>query len=145
MKDVGKLNELNLNAGETGTLAALNVNPGDVVEFVSGEYAEPSDYPGYKWTVQEEPHWGIVARFTENGGGFINADNDTWIFRIVSRANSGPVRMVTRKEIVAGKYGNVRVYENGDVDLTRTIGGADEIRAAIATLTQIADALEESA
>lgn len=129
---------------EIGTLAALNVQPGDVVEYVSGSDCGAA-YSGVQWTVADEPQRGRVARYSDGGGGFNYIEGTHWIYRVVSRANSGPVRTVTRKEIVPGKYGNVRVYENGDVDLTRTIGGVDELRAVIATMTQIAGVLEESA
>lgn len=62
---------------------------------------------------------------------------------------TGPVRTVTRKEIVPGKFGLVRViegYPDGmHVDLVRSLTLTDpaELRVAIATLTEIADALEE--
>lgn len=64
-------------------------------------------------------------------------------------APTGPVRTVTRKEIVPGKFGLVRVIEGHPdgmhVDLVRSLTLTDdtELRAAIATLTEIADALEE--
>jgi hypothetical protein len=75
----------------------------------------------------------------------------------------GPVRTVTRKEIVGGVYGRLYIdrQAGGDgrrilIDLANINGerkdGAvsqgwsyDELRAAIATLTEIADALDEQA
>lgn len=65
--------------------------------------------------------------------------------------NSGPVRTVTRKEIVPGHYdvvqvlgvkdGLVQIRLNDDPD---EFYSASEIRAAIATLTELADALDEA-
>ena len=59
-------------------------------------------------------------------------------------APTGPVRTVTRttREIVPGVYGATLVDEDGFVVVMPTKDVA-EIRAAIDTLTEIADALEE--
>lgn len=69
-------------------------------------------------------------------------------------APTGPVRTVTRKEIVPGVYGcvnlgavdgdsaQIRLQNPGFLETWYT---AAELRAAIATLTEIADALEEQA
>lgn len=54
-----------------------------------------------------------------------------------------PVRTVTRKEIVPGTYGKVRVT-GGMYIHVNSMSTATELRAAIATLTKIAEALEES-
>ena len=62
-------------------------------------------------------------------------------------APTGPVRTVTRKEIVPGVYGAVRVDQTcyGKVaKLSLQCANIAELRAAIATLTEIADALESS-
>lgn len=56
---------------------------------------------------------------------------------------TSPVRTVTRKEIVPGTYGHVIVTEGRGVQCIR-MDSAAELRAAIATLTQIAEVLEES-
>jgi len=55
--------------------------------------------------------------------------------------NEGPVRTVTRKEIVPGSYGKVRVTAGMYVHVN-SMSTATDIRAAIATLTEIAEALE---
>lgn len=56
-------------------------------------------------------------------------------------APTGPVRTVTRKEVVPGRYGDVVVYDMGAS--VCWMKSADKIRAAAATLLEIADALEE--
>ena len=63
--------------------------------------------------------------------------------RKISNKLDGPVRTVTRKEIVPGVYGAVGVQDGCLVNVAymRT---ADELRAAAATLIEIADALEEN-
>ncbi|UNY40268.1 hypothetical protein KLEP181_gp37 [Paracoccus phage vB_PmaP_KLEP18-1] len=62
-------------------------------------------------------------------------------------APTGPVRTVTRKEIVFGEYGPVAVEWCGlygaSVVVSR-VYGATKIRAAIAALTDIAEYLEEN-
>ena len=76
-------------------------------------------------------------------------------------APTGPVRTVTRKEIVPGVYGKVSIHQlrgdNGQVYLALLSCPADkvntahvqmtatELRAAVATLSEIADALEGGA
>lgn len=57
---------------------------------------------------------------------------------------AGPVRTITRKEIVPGVYGEVTVDDDGDVRVGY-MHDAATIRAAIATLTEIADAMEGGA
>lgn len=59
-------------------------------------------------------------------------------------APAGPVRTVTRKEIVPGAYGEVVVDDDGHVRVGY-MRDAATIRAAIATLTEIADAMEGGA
>ena len=60
---------------------------------------------------------------------------------------TGPVRTVTRKEIVPGTYGYVTTSGPNDAGVRITFPAArlnaTEIRAAAATLTEIADALGE--
>lgn len=61
---------------------------------------------------------------------------------------TGPVRTVTRKEIVPGNYGAVVLHRADDgVDISVELHSDDlsGICAAIATLTEIADALEDNA
>lgn len=59
---------------------------------------------------------------------------------------ASPVRTVTSKEIVPGQYGFVKVHDPGTKYVRINLDAAMEchdIRAAIATLTKIADAMEE--
>lgn len=66
-------------------------------------------------------------------------------------AEIGPVRTVTRKEIVPGIYGRLIVSAHKEavhVSMVQNNGSAcwkaDELRAAAATLNEIADALGEA-
>ena len=75
---------------------------------------------------------------------------------LIAEWTDGPVREVTRKEIVPGTYGRVRVEwmveDQIVINLTDRDGNgidrgnfsAAELRAAASTLTAIADALEET-
>lgn len=65
-------------------------------------------------------------------------------FRLVQCAS--PVRTVTRKEIVPGKYGDVTVtpipFSGFEIEYKRYANAAS-LRAAAATFIELADALEE--
>ncbi len=95
----------------------------------------------------------IVEDFLGYGNGFWYRGADG------SRQNSttptdwelvetGPVRTVTRKEIVPGVYGVVRVYGTGsrgvNVDITGNYShkSSDELRAAASVFNELADALD---
>ena len=65
-------------------------------------------------------------------------------------APTGPVRTVTRttREIVPGVYGKVQIGEPCNIGISvfmNHVFTRDQLRAAIATLTEIAQALEEQA
>ena len=68
---------------EVGTLAELNVKPGDVVEFVKGYIGM---YPQYKGKRMVGNSDGGVS--FDNGNGFCG--DALHIFRIVSRASDRP-------------------------------------------------------
>lgn len=124
--------KLEVNAPEFGTLAEIGAKVGDVVDVFGG------------------PRWEIIGGCAEKG--FIINDpvapmlSRTLPFRIISRASgTGPVRTVTRKEIVPGVYGNVKVHDPGSKFVRINVDAAmsaDELRAAISTLQEIADHLD---
>jgi len=84
-----------------------------------------------------------------------------WVDEPAAPKPAGPVRTITRKEIVPGVYGSVSVHEL-TTDCTKSVWIAlvgygaekegtlharlstDELTAAIATLSEIADAMEEN-
>lgn len=100
--------------------------------FVVGEI-EPQEVSGYPCSIV----------FPENtDGGFWREDD----LEVVS--SSSPVRTVTRKEIVPGTYGRVRVMDEGAANMvTLWFEGhcfsSSDLRSAAATFTQLADALED--
>ena len=79
-----------------------------------------------------------------DGGYYLIADSEGPLDIIAEWTDepASPVRTVTRKEIVPGTYGKVRVTGGMYVHVNSMSTAAD-IRAAIATLTEIADAMEE--
>jgi len=84
--------------------------------------------------------------FTTDGHRFCADEHHTDLIAEWTEAPTGPVRTVTRKEIVPGVYGNVIVWNDGSGDVSvMNMRTATELRAAIATLTEIADALEGGA
>ena len=131
-------------SGEVDVLDSLELLPNDVVECVE-DYGNGNYTVGKRYTVTE------YGRVVNDRGGTTHGVKSR--FRVVIRANTstGPVRTVTRKEIAGGRYGRLTVApaENGNVAVkfNGALGGysmvsAAELRAAIATLTEIADALE---
>jgi hypothetical protein len=112
-----------------GALIELNVKPGDMVLHVESGVLHTVFY------VFE----GCSGYRSTNGKWL--ASNDAW--RIVSRSGHnklGPVRTVTRRDVVPGIYGRVCVEETGVVSC-ESMRSPAELRAAAATLTEIADAL----
>lgn len=100
---------------------------------------------------------GFVAAWFEDGR-FYEKPGST--YDIVALWNEGPVRTVTRKEIVPGEYGHIlvdRTANDGSLVLLgfKSTGGiypqvrsyftSTELTAAIETLTTIRDALDEVA
>ena len=122
-----------------GTLREIGAKKGDVVTF--------DQESEYRFTVSRVEGYTVYG-YTVDGG---RSYDDNWSldgaknWRIVSPEEpTGPVRTVTRttKEIVPGEYGDVQVTGSGNIVVV-VKPDADAIRAAIATLTEIADALEE--
>ena len=121
---------------EVGTLKEICAQVGDVVEWSGGTGLR-------RWTI------GLIRGVNYYEGD----DHDAPLsrlphWRIISRANQGPVREVTRKEIVPGVYGKLSVGFDGPngellIDLTQGLT-EDELTAAITTLTQIRDAMADS-
>lgn len=100
--------------------------------FPFGACVDDGDRQGYTakgcWLFREEKHHlDLIAEWTDEPDA----------------QPAGPVRTITRKEIVPGDYGPVAVTAHGIV-WVRQISNAATIRAAIAALTEIADAMEEN-
>ena len=109
---------------------------GPMVRNIDGEYRETHPFTcpsGYTYKID---------------GGYL-VGNSEYAFDIIAEWTDEPVspaRTVTRKDIVPGQYGKVSI-ESYCVDAVEvSIDGfltTSELRAAIATLTEIADAMEE--
>lgn len=105
---------------------------GPMVRNTAGDYTETHPFAceqGYTYKVD---------------GGYL-IENREDVFDIIAEWGdepASPVRTGTRKEIVLGVYGKVRVTAGMYIHVNSMSTAAD-IRAAIATLTQIADAMEE--
>ena len=120
------------------------------MQIEAGKYYRTRDgrKVGPAWTDGNQPHpWCVPFDesehwYRDDGASCLgNAGYD--IIAEWTEAPTGPVRTVTRKEIVPGVYGNVIVWNDGSGDVSvMNMRTATELRAAIATLTEIADALE---
>lgn len=65
--------------------------------------------------------------------------------RLVAPATSSPIRTVTRREIVPGVYGPIKVGKDGAIDFDRYVwrNDPDQLREAARIFNEIADVLEE--
>lgn len=102
-----------------------------------GRKVGPMIASGYAWLYEDDQNCRL---WNSDGSGYYG-DTDGAIIAEWTEEPTGPVRTVTRKEIVPGVYGNVEVYGVGDFYIRQS--NATELRAAITTLTEIADALEQ--
>lgn len=78
--------------------------------------------------------------FSEDGTSYAGADKDI-IAEWSDATEVGPVRTVTRHEIVPGKYGNVTVWGDGWPSV-KGVSNIDELTDATTTLTTIRDAIQ---
>jgi hypothetical protein len=62
---------------------------------------------------------------------------------IVAEANTGPVRTVTRKEIVPGEYGKLLIFDDGSASVTDWTD-TRALRDAARVFIGMADALDEA-
>lgn len=133
---------------QTGTLRELNVQVGDVVEFVEWAFDTTytraigmhykhcgeklvSDIGTYFYYADAIKHkWRIVSR----------ASDQAVIDRVLADTHTGPVITETVKRIVPGVYGDVAVHD-GYITVETSID-RKALLAAIATLQSIADALD---
>jgi len=98
---------------------------------------------GFEWADEHDWAWRADGTFDIRR---LECDEDLiaeWVDEPAAPQPAGPVRTITRKEVVPGTYGDVFVDEDGDVRVGYMSDAAD-IRAAIATLSEIADAMEEN-
>lgn len=136
---------------EVGTLKEIGACDGDKVLCIDNtiDLEDGSEYssflPGREYTYRSSGMAGESGSVWPGDAPYLGE------WRILSTADTptGPVRTVTRttKEIVPGVYGAVRVDQTcyGKVaKLSLQCANTAELRAAIATLTEIADALESS-
>lgn len=138
---------------DIGTLQEIGVKVGDVVELVSWpDYGRgcSDSYKGTEWTIiQRHPkgYCGPCLQTIHDGNVVHMTLSSPALFRIISRADQGPVREVTRKEIVPGVYGSVKVHDPGLKYVRINVDAAidmDELTAAIDTITAIRDAIADS-
>lgn len=139
---------------EVGTLKEIGAQVGDVVELVAW---------GPVWNKNNDfargKHYTVGEDSVDSGTGYFMIGDAHWRdkrWRIISRANQGPVREVTtvRKEIVPGLYGKVAVSggREGEVGISISISKnsfvhmtADELSTTISTLQTIRDAMQANA
>lgn len=129
-------------------MATLKLEEGGFYNTRDGHKVGPMRYWGDYYTAE---HDGTGRLWNSTGAhGAKNIPNRPGYDLIAewTDAPTGPVRTVTKREIVFGQYGAITVEWDGLYDASVLVGrvyGATELRAAIATLTEIADALEEQA
>lgn len=169
MKTVGTLKEIGAKVGDvvecaSSSLAGVRftLDPLDLnhmqldYRIISRAAPDYMDGEWHDWTGGEMPVPGDVRVEVELCGNTTNAEYpaEKWFwdagqitnitrFRVIrDEPKAGPVRTVTKREIVPGQYGAVVVDDYGWI----TVGNMkipEHITAAIETLTQIRDALKE--
>jgi len=124
------------------------------MQIEAGKYYRTRD--GRKVGPMAQSEWPECAHIEGQGGLWnwngsphfpFNEDTDSpYLIAEWTEAPTSPLRTVTRKKIVPGVYGNVIVWNDGSGDVSvMNMRNASELRAVIATLTEIADALEGGA
>jgi hypothetical protein len=120
---------------------------GDELVFVGAENGKGFYTRNKQYTITAD-HGDGQYQLTDNG------DGDHWWETSTLDENfrfmSSPVREITRKELVAGKYGPLTVGIGNKSGVPIYIGGsgaiftADQLRDAARVFTEIADYLDES-
>lgn len=126
---------------------AIIIRSGISYQTASGEKIlrlERSDFPNgrYGWTDGTGRLWDSQG---ERAFGDVPGDN---IVSAWNQTAEGPVRTVTRREVVDGNYGIVHVALYDETRVQVSIGGcanANELRSAAMILSQIAEALDDNA
>lgn len=121
-------------------------NVGDMVVPKAGHYTDLK--PGSPYNIARHP-----SRIVDAGEGFIVLSVGPWMNTPALNPESfdlaestGPVRTVTRREIVPGEYGGVTIFNDETVYLSPVNKPtADELREASHLLAQLAEVLEENA
>lgn len=141
--------------GEDGNAVGIigSKTSGDIIaEWIEEPAMCEAECRGYK-KVRVTKHvdgWpvGYIVWLDENSPGKNECWNDDcskrWFHRVgvsCEYVNESPVRTMTQKEIVPGTYGRVRITSGGYVHVN-SMKDASELRTAIATLTEIAEAME---
>lgn len=113
---------------------------------------------GRKVRIERDGVYGTYPYFHDGNGGFhgltfegkscIGSDKDDIVAMIDDDA-TGPVRTVTRREIVPGVYGLVHVdeglaHKTVAVHFHEARASADELRSAAMIFSQIAEALDSN-
>lgn len=125
---------------QLGTLNELNLKDGDVVKLISRPlHNDGCQYPSIflEWDVLDGRVYGIPV--------CNQASKGKW--EVVSRKEESPVRRVTKTEILPGHYGGVYISHSKSDEVRLALHlrwhTAPELRRAISTLTEIADALDQ--
>lgn len=120
----------------------MKIEHGKFYKTRSGCKVGPAKMTDQSWSLEEGFVWSLGGAYLYRENGTTSSEPDDYV---VAEWVEGPVRTVTRTEIVGGVYGAVQitaVYDDG-VNIYANSGkwSADDLRAAAATFIEIADAL----
>lgn len=110
-----------------------------------------ADY--YTWTDAAQDDDVRARNLWISDGAFLrDCIDDRDLIALWDEPQTGPVRTVTRKEIVAGTYGEIRIHPGQDLPYVTLVGdyinctpdNAAKFRAAAVAFTAIAEALDEA-
>ncbi len=94
----------------------------------------------YTFTAPEYVFGQSIADRLWREDGMLSPSRQSVSGDLIAEWTDGPIRTVTFKEVVPGVYGKLTVHQCGDYSITPCT--VSDLRAVIATLTEIADAMD---
>lgn len=118
----------------------MKIEEGKFYKTREGKKVGPATLTTQEWSIEEGFLWALSGPYLYRDDGTTQRNRES---NLVSEwPNEGPVRDVTRKEIVPGVYGIIHISDHHDIRLVTSKDPA-ELRAAAAVLSQLAEALEQ--
>lgn len=117
----------------------MKIEAGKYYKTRDGRKVGPTEdrYPYFKVPSMADYYYG-------NGSIWSSHESPSDIISEWQEETPSPIRTVTRREIVAGNYGLIQIFDNGCMYIETDTYTADQCREAAHLLNQIAEALEEN-
>lgn len=122
----------------------LKIEAGKYYKTRDGRKVGPIISDGMHWRVKDRIDPDEVFDWYENGKFSRIRDSDNDIISEWQDETQSPIRTVTRREIVAGNYGLIQIFDNGCMYIETDTYTAEQCREAAHILNQIAEVLQEN-